>query len=61
MRNEQPEIPGLEALGRSVENVQEKREALREEIRSLGDRVLKLELELSLLRIQLEKEELSST
>jgi len=56
MRQEQPEIPGLEGLEKSVINVQEKREALRDEIQRLGERVLKLELEVSLLRIQLEKE-----
>jgi len=61
MYNEQPEIPGLEGLERSVKNAQEKRKALHEEMSSLQDRVLRLELEVSLLRIQLEKEGRVST
>ena len=61
MLSEQMEIPGFERLEGSVRNVQEKREALFEEMRSLQARVLKLELEISLLRIQLEKGERAST
>ena len=57
MKNMQPRIPGLERLERATTNVEEKRKALHEEIQSLQDRVLKLELEISLLRIQLEEED----
>ena len=56
MQNTQPRIPGLERLEQASTNAHEKRNALHEEIIALQDRVLKLELELSLLRIQLEKE-----
>ena len=55
MSNKQTRIPGLEELERSVANAQEKRGTLREETEHLKDRVLKLELEVSLLRIQLER------
>jgi hypothetical protein len=60
MSKEQPEIPGLEGLERGVRDMVKKRQALCEEIQRLGERVLALELEVSLLRIQLEKGEVKN-
>lgn len=56
MRNNQPTIPGLEKLEIAAARVQERRESLEEQFLDLKNRVLKLEMEISLLRIQLEKE-----
>jgi len=57
MRNNQPTIPGLEKLEITATRVQERRESLEEQVKAIKDRVLKMELELSLLRIQVEKGE----
>jgi len=52
----QPMIPGLEGLEKATANADHKRQTLEQQIKALQDRVLALELELSLLRIQMEKE-----
>ena len=57
MRNNQLTIPGLEKLEIAATRVQERRESLEEQVKAIKDRVLKMELELSLLRIQVEKGE----
>ena len=56
MRSKQPMIPGLEGLEKATANADHKRQTLEQQIKALQDRVLALELELSLLRIQMEKE-----
>jgi len=57
MRNNQPTIPGLEKLEIAATRVQERRESLEEQFLDLKNRVLKLEMEVILLRIQVEKGE----
>ena len=57
MRNKQPTIPGLEKLEIAATRVQERRESLEEQFLDLKNRVLKLEMEVILLRIQVEKGE----
>ena len=57
MRNNQPTIPGLEKLEIGAARVQERRESLDEQFLDLKNRVLKLEMEVILLRIQVEKGE----
>jgi len=57
MRNNQPTIPGLEKLEIAAARVQERRESLEEQFLDLKNRVLKLEMEVILLRIQVEKGE----
>ena len=52
----QPMIPGLESLKIATANARRKRQTLEQQIKALQDRVLRLELELSLLRIQMEKD-----
>jgi len=47
-------IPGLEGMEKAAANAQEKEKTLREQITKLTERVLKLELEVSLLRILVE-------
>jgi len=56
MNNNQLPIPGLESLEIATANTSRKRQTLEQQIKALQDRVLRLELELSLLRIQMEKE-----
>ena len=56
MRSKQPMIPGLEGLEKATTNARRKQQILQEQIKAVQDRVLCLELELSLLRIQMEKE-----
>jgi hypothetical protein len=53
--NNQPSIPGLEAPTKPARGV--KRKTLRDEVKELRGRVLRLELEVALLIIQLEKGE----
>ena len=55
MRNNQQKIPGLEELEIAATRVQEKRDSLEEQVKALKARILKLELEVSLLRIRIEK------
>jgi len=55
MHSNQLPIPGLEGLEKAATNAREKQKTLREQIRALSDRILALELEVSLLRILLEK------
>jgi len=55
MRSNQLPIPGLEGLEKTVINAREKQKTLRDQIRALSDRILALELEVSLLKILLEK------
>jgi len=55
MRKDQPEIPGLEGLEKAAAEAHDKQKTLREQLRALQDRVLALELEVSLSRILLEK------
>ena len=61
MRNNQPRIPGLEKLEIAATRVQERRESLEEQVKAIKNRVLKLEMEVTLLRIQVEKGERAST
>jgi len=56
MKRDQPMIPGLESLEIATANASRKRQTLAQQIKALQDRVLRLELELSLLRIQMEKD-----
>lgn len=53
--NDQLSIPGLECLVKAKTNADTKQEIFHQELRSLCDRVLNLELEVSLLRILVEK------
>jgi len=55
MHSNQLPIPGLEGLENAVADAREKQKTLREQIQALNDRVLALELEVSLLKIFLEK------
>jgi len=55
MCSNQLPIPGLEGLEKAAANAREKQQTIREQIRALNDRILALELEVSLLRILLEK------
>jgi len=55
MRSKQLPIPGLEGLEKAATDASEKQKTLRDQIRALSDRILALELEVSLLRILLEK------
>jgi len=55
MCSNQLPIPGLEGLEKAAADAREKQKTLREQLRALQDRVLRLELEMSLLRILLEK------
>lgn len=64
MKKKQLPIPGLEELIRDGTNADKSRETLEEIfrplaqiIKSLEDRILKLEIEVNLLRIQVEKGE----
>ena len=57
MRNNQPTIPGLEKLEIAATKVQENRKSLEEQFLELKNRVLKLEVEVILLRLQIEKGE----
>lgn len=50
----QPPIPGLEALVKARTNAETKHTTFQERLKALQDRLLSLELEVSLLRIQLE-------
>ena len=54
-RMEQLAIPGLEGPEKAADNARQKRKTLQEQIKALQDRVLRLELEISLLRILVEK------
>ncbi len=51
MNNNQLPIPGLEMLKRATTNAGHKRQTLEQQFKALQDRVLTLELEVSLLRI----------
>jgi len=55
MCSNQLPIPGLEGLEKAAANAREKQKTLRDQIRALNDRILVLELEVSLLKIFLEK------
>jgi len=57
MRSKQLPIPGLEGLEEAMTNAREKQKTVRDQIRALSDRILALELEVSLLRILLEEGE----
>ena len=52
----QPPIPGLEDLVKTRTHADTKHTTFQEQLKALQDRVLSLEFEVSLLRIQLEKE-----
>jgi hypothetical protein len=49
-------IPGLEGLEKASDNVTKKRMTYEEQIKALQGRLLSLELEVTLLRILLEKD-----
>ena len=49
-------IPGLEELEKAADNVTKKRMTYEEQIKALQGRLLSLELEVTLLRILLEKD-----
>jgi len=55
--SKQLQIPGLEGLEKAAADAREKEKTLRDQIRALSDRILALELEVSLLRILLESGE----
>ena len=56
MKDRQLIIPGLEALEKAAGNTRQKQKTFQQQLRDLQDRVLQLELETSVLRIQMEKE-----
>jgi len=55
MRSKQLRIPGLEGLEKAAASAQEKQKTLREQLQALKSRMLALEIEVSLLKILLEK------
>ena len=54
MKSKQLRIRGLEGLEKATANASRKRQNLSQQIKALQDRVLRLELEVSLLRILME-------
>lgn len=55
MSSKQLRIPGLESLEKKAGNARRKRQTLEQQMRIMADRILRLEMEVSILKTQLKK------